>query len=68
MRGSIYSKTGSTCSGGSMDRLSEKEIGAIRKLMMEKKQEERKCNIFFAIKGGKEIRMWQRVRFGHRNL
>jgi len=37
-----------------MDRLSGKEIGAIRKLMMEKKQEERKCNIFFAIKGGKE--------------
>ncbi|KYN09549.1 hypothetical protein ALC57_18336 [Trachymyrmex cornetzi] len=49
----IYSRAGSACSGrwseGSTDRLSGKEIGAIRKLMGEKEREERKCNI--VIKG-----------------
>jgi len=48
-----YNRTANACSGrwseGSMDRLSGREIGAIRKLVADKEREERKCNI--AIKG-----------------
>lgn len=44
-----YNRTGSACSGrwseGSLDRLSGREVGVVRKLVVEREKEERKCNI-----------------------
>ena len=52
-------------SKGSMDRLSEKEIGAIRKLVTNKEREKRKCNIVIKginWEGDKDIEKGNRFR------